>query len=1086
MEHGQKRKVTISEEQPDYTGSPPKTVNNTRRQDGVLYLAGQGPKDSKVMFVAPAIEEDEAKEYQQTTYGMQVRLPAQLLKGDIGTVLKDCALGVGLDIDKYYYTSFIKWLLPRSERNRPTKEAVAWALPAFWNEIREVKPDFIICMGKVAFDALVDLKISATDALGGWFWSESAQARVFLMEKPLTLLTKPEKLEQFRLLFKDVKTMLDGADPVKGVQREYSTVSSMAQLRDLVHLLQEGNHRLLAVDCEWGGVNFVDGRLRSLQICWAPGKAAYIRFRDDSDNYAFDARYDEAGAVLGEWLNRPEVLLVGHYILADLPWMHKWLGLDWYRKCYLDTAFASQCVDEHAPMGLEWLSLMYSDLGRYDLPLLLWRKKNPQAEEDGYAFIPDDILIEYACKDVDVTLRACHALLKRLRHEEVEDYYFNVFHPFVTDVFTSFALHGLPMDEERMDELRDVYQYAFGHLLADFQKVVTAEAKQLLLKRCAKLLPPSAAFHLVSTILSAEPHDRPTVLDLAPMDRAVKDALLPFVEHLNAAPAFNPWSKPQMVRWLFDVKGHVPIKSTDKKEKGIRSMPWEKVLALSPDKRGDYTPATDKQTIQILSENDAVLGQFLDLTAVSSICKSFLKEPVLDDETGEVTRENGLHYWLCSDGRVHGQMGTTETGRPRTSRPNVLNWPSFVNKRIARAVFRVLTDLQAKGRLPEAFRRYLPSGPDEDEAKIPTIRSCVKAPPGWCLVESDYQTAEVRGLAFQSGDPTLIRLMTETDKSFGIALVGGKKMPVRLFYEPFHVSGITENDQDPEVLMGAWKDGVCLGKVTAQDLLRDEKGELLHPKHDLHWSLAEMVFCKPRERMIDKIHRHAGKTGNFSTAYGASENSLERKIEADTGRKPDEGTGKAILDALERRQPKAVDYLRLLEDIPREKGCYVAASGRKRRFHRHPQFISQDNWRMVKSLLSALGREARNFPMQESVAATAARAGIWLLEFGRRHGLEGYQIVILYDSVVTLCPLHERWIWAEAHELYMHQANSWRYEDRVLKYPVDTEFNVAWSSRPAKDIQALWDDPSHKPTPPRLLMLLAWLRGQNQKHQNIA
>ena len=137
---------------------------------------------------------------------------------------------------------------------------------------------------------------------------------------------------------------------------------------------------------------------------------------------------------------------------------------------------------------------------------------------------------------------------------------------------------------------------------------------------------------------------------------------------------------------------------------------------------------------------------------------------------------------------------------------------------------------------------------------------------------------------------------------------------------------------------------------------------------------------------------------------------------------------------------------------------------------------------MVKSMMSALGREARNIAMQESVAATAIRAAVWLLEFGRANGLEGYQIVVLYDSVVTYCPVHERLVWAEAHELYMHLANSWTYDGRVLKYPIDTEFNTGWSERLPKDVQVKWDDPKFEPVPPRLLPVLGWLRGQVSKY----
>ena len=57
---------------------------------------------------------------------------------------------------------------------------------------------------------------------------------------------------------------------------------------------------------------------------------------------------------------------------------------------------------------------------------------------------------------------------------------------------------------------------------------------------------------------------------------------------------------------------------------------------------------------------------------------------------------------------------------------------------------------------------------------------------------------------------------------------------------------------------------------------------------------------------------------------------------------------------------------------------------------------------LTTGLFRSMGREARNFPMQESVAATAARAGKWLLDTYIRLGMKARPLIILYDSVVTL------------------------------------------------------------------------------------
>jgi hypothetical protein len=117
------------------------------------------------------------------------------------------------------------------------------------------------------------------------------------------------------------------------------------------------------------------------------------------------------------------------------------------------------------------------------------------------------------------------------------------------------------------------------------------------------------------------------------------------------------------------------------------------------------------------------------------------------------------------------------------------------------------------------------------------------------------------------------------------------------------------------------------------------------------------------------------------------------------------------------------------------------------------------NERAEKGLLSSIGREFRNFFMQNSVADTAARAANWLLSFAAKNQLMGRPIILLYDSLVTLCPVEERHIWKLAHQLFMCSRNGWEYHGRVLRYPVDTEYNTAWSWKPSKEWKArLYDD----------------------------
>lgn len=665
--------MTLEEIQPDFeTHKCPVHITETRKRDGVLYMAGSGPRDSSVMFVTPAIEDEEATSVSESRYGFDIKENPELLKGGAGNMLKEAARLAGLNMEHYYTTAFIKWLLPKAKRNKPTKEAIEWALPAFYDELREVKPKIIVCFGKIAFDHLVPIKISHTDALGAWFWSETHKAKVFLMDKPITLLMKPEKLETFRILFKEVKNMIDRMDGVEVEEHKPKMhfIRNAADLRTMVTGWMLRRDKVFCIDCEWGGSNFLDGKLRSLQIGWAPDEGACITFMNSKKEYTFDISYAEVGKILGVWLNRPDVKYVGHFISVDLPWIAHWLGLDWYNKTYFDTAFALQTVDESADMGLETLSLTYTNYGRYDMELLLWRKANRPDPDDGFATIPDEIIEPYSILDVLVPLVAMPHLIRRLRADNLVRYYKEMLLPFVSNVFTSFTLNGLPVDLAKMDELREMFHFAKHELTIKFRKLVADESWVLLARAMQEngdLANLSFIAECKSLVRQGKAHE---------MVEAAKNRFgagwakyAVFLEHCAESPNFNNNSKPQMLRWLFKCKGLTPIKTTDNKEKGIRAMPWEKVLELPAEKQAEFTPATDKQTLTILAEQAPILTKLLELKDIENLCKAFLKEATVDDETGEVTRENGLHYYVCSDKRVHGSY-SLRTEQIQTRLPN--------------------------------------------------------------------------------------------------------------------------------------------------------------------------------------------------------------------------------------------------------------------------------------------------------------------------------------------------------------------------------------------------------------------------------
>lgn len=1130
--------MTLEELQPDYddASKQPKTLVKTRHIDGVLYVAGRAPVEGQteydIMFISVAVEEEEAVQAATSTFGFRIPQPAEYLKG-ANSIIKDVSLRAGIDMDKCYYTACCKWVLPRAQRARPSKKIMKWGMPVLEDEIRRVKPKIIVCMGKHVYDMVGPQKISFDDAHGCWFWSDEYKAHMYVMHAPWTLITRPEHYETFRIDFKEVarrKEFLDHGGNITGRPFQFQVIRTQEELEDwLDHLesLAEGDqwpglrdrhgNPMLSVDCEWHKRTHIDGQLRTIQFAWSETDAVVIEFRSEKNEWSFELgedvdtagedthfvatvnatlaersvqqtdidraaesrRYGRVGKLLAATFDRINARYIGHHFSADAPWMNHWLGITTYERCVMDTEFAQQTVDESSELGLErGIAMKYTNLGRYDQDLVMWKRENKELCKDGYGYIPSKILHPYGAADVITPYRAYPLIKRQLEAQRLWEYYETIFNPFVTDVFTEFCMVGLPMDISTMDDLRRLFTFTKDRLDKRLKKRIELEATQKLkgklmlefgianAKRCIPLIEERKAEEL-----------RDLVKQLLMESGKLADAgkWSKFVAHWEEAPAFNIRSAPQMARWLFDFEGLTPIKTTNQKAKGLPSMAWESVLELPPNRQALYMPAVDKQTLSILAAQLPTIHELLSLNAVGNLSKAFLKEADVyeDPDTGEeTTEEHGLHAWVAGDKRIHGQMSTTETGRPRSWCPNTLNFPSYVNERIANAVANCVREVFEEGDLPENLMKW----PDIPADKLPSIRACIAAPEDWILVESDYATAEMVALAVISGDKDLMRILFDPDPEWARLKPGhptGAKA-VRVSFSDANLTGVPESARNPQFIMHVWKDGKCLGPVTEDDLMRNDSGKVINAKYDIHWSLIERTYGQYRELLVDKIDRNAAKVLNFSSAYGASSNSLERKIESDTGVKPEEGTGERGLAAIAARQPRATEFLEEMARVPKERGLHRAASGRIRHCVTHAAG-SGVGWRTRNSIESALGREMRNFPMQESVASTAARACIWLLRAYRRLNLQARLVTCLYDSVVSICPLEERFLVARLHQICMSELNTWVYDDehgrRVLQYSIDNEFNYRWSTRPSKAEQKLLDDRAWKPASKKLEFL---------------
>jgi uracil-DNA glycosylase len=838
-------------------GAPEGLLKNTRIGPA-LHLAGYGHQVAPVpvMFIGPCALPYEIDD----TKGDEI---CSFLRSAEGDLLLRNLERAGFQSHEWHYTAVARFAVPKQKLTRPV---INWSLPLLRHDIERLRPGLIVCFGKQVFDLFMKPRLlRMKDVMGGWFSSPLCPCPVYVMDGLSVPLLKPEFMDRFNVDLRAVRMEMQakaGATVVE-VPRDYIAIDRVDQLVNVMLDLATQKVRQFAVDCEWKGQTWVNGELRCFQFAWAPGKAAFIKLLDQRGTYQFDQPLDVVKQIIAPVFNHPEVRFIGHNGSADMPWMHEHLGIEVWNRFVFDTMYAQHTINEYADLKLERLSVRFTDLGRYDLDLLDWKKRSKFDEDDndGYGKVPDKIMDEYAPRDVDCTFRCEAPLRKQLVDQGLMPYYRSFVVPFVTDGFYEMMTCGLPVDLDYLNDMRAVFVRNRDYLVNEFRVKLAAEAYSKL-EQVLRTLSPGNFQDLLIEIernLSAGSVEtaREIFKSIMP-DAATLDRNLAVFEHAANVWSFNVNSQIDLRRWLFNVKGLLPIKTT--KRDGF-ALSWDKVMAMSETDRINrgYQPAIDKQVIKIYAETDPMLAHLQEMRAVATIVKSFLREP---DAKG---REMGIHKWVQNDNRIHANFALTETARPRAWKPNVLNFPKVVTKPIESAFERINKKIVAE---LEAKYAHIPAEDEQQRAVIQAeiarqtkvamcLRSNIVAPEGHCLVDMDLKTAEVVALAYQSGDKNMIKVLTEPDTQFARIDRDNPKKVVRIEFN--ENEGISESEYDPALL-------------TSKDdprILRDENGQIVHPRRDLHWEMATTVARKPREKLDERLFRDGvGKIGNFCLLEG--------------------------------------------------------------------------------------------------------------------------------------------------------------------------------------------------------------------------
>lgn len=712
-----------------------------------------GPEPSDVMVITKWFEEEEFK-------------ASRVFNGPTGQVLMEACERMGIERSEYaswYVTPVVKTANPEGGDNWKA----AWEktfIHLLHQEIRLVKPKYILCMGAQAVKALFpkttmsklegqvlevefDMRKSADEP------ENKHTALVMVCLHPKAVILDPANKDKFELTLARFGQLTRGHrwDQAE-TDLDHRVIDNEDDLEALVKEVRAcGLNNIIGMDAEWHGEHpqNAGSYMRCLQVSWAHKKAACIVLHHAGGEPGFKHYKRVKSKKTGKWIKTTELTTkgahktvarlvskllegnrpCGHFFNADLEWLVP-MGID-LRKQFappehwsecktkggLDTALMAHAFDETGDFSLTGQALRYTAAPRYDVPVIKWKEqycrenKIKAKDLEGYGECPDEILYPYANYDADVTRRIALEHMKNLDADAFGNNCWEAFWISQRAALTvlEIKMTGIPLDRKRIDELTATYM----------------QVKEELAQKIKEW------FKWPELNLQSANHIRELL----------------YGEKLNCVRTADGGVtrlRPEGAVSLFAI----PLLTTEK-----RPRPW---MELSEEEKRENTPSTagkvlgmmhhiakqlpciDQETGKMVKlDYKEQIGWLRDYRFIGQILKSVLRPPLINEDDEYVTDDEdnweydkGLAGVVCDDGRVRTTIyQTKETGRWSSARPALQNL--------------------SKRREPE-YQRIL-----GNRYKYP-LRSVLCAPEGYVMVEADYIGAELFGMAVLSGDENMI------------------------------------------------------------------------------------------------------------------------------------------------------------------------------------------------------------------------------------------------------------------------------------------------------------------------------------------
>ncbi|MBW2250743.1 MAG: DNA polymerase I [Deltaproteobacteria bacterium] len=254
-------------------------------------------------------------------------------------------------------------------------------------------------------------------------------------------------------LFKDLEfTQLQKTFPVKAdlSKKDYRLVHSIKELSDLVSRLMTA--QIFAIDTETTSKNPMKANLVGLSFSMKADEAFYIPCAHDYPDMPEQLALKDVMHLLKPVLENPDIKKIGQNIKYD------WIVLDRHginlKGVVFDTMLASYLINpSKRAHNLDQIALDFLDHKTITYKEVVGKGKNIF----GFAQVPIEKAVPYACEDADITLMAYHVLGSELNKTGLTELLEEVEMPLVP-VLMRMEMNGICVNKDKLRSLSKIFE----------------------------------------------------------------------------------------------------------------------------------------------------------------------------------------------------------------------------------------------------------------------------------------------------------------------------------------------------------------------------------------------------------------------------------------------------------------------------------------------------------------------------------------------------------------------------------------------------------------------------------------------------